>query len=201
MRAVSFACESYGYCVGAVKEGGYRARYRSSRAFCPAGYAYLEAGIEDFVADSLGGQLPCVVAQLDSVYHNACGRGKLGIVRGKEEGRLILIGNAVIIGRTRGHRLTCGENCSVLLFDVFINDGEIVQCGCRAQSEHLEAARRAACGKNHSRVQLVEVRTERKGYGEIVFVDERILATAEIESAGLGEADVCIILGSQCENA
>ena len=84
---------------------------------------------------------------------------------------------------------------------MLIRDGETVQRGCRAQSEHFEAARRAARGENHSRVQLVGVRTESKGYGEIVFVDERIVAAAEIESAGVGEADVCIILGSQRENA
>ena len=84
---------------------------------------------------------------------------------------------------------------------MLVSYGETVQRGCRAQSEHLEAARRAACGKNHSRVQLVGVRAESKGYGEIAFVDERIVAAAEIESAGLGEADVCIILGSQRESA
>ena len=84
---------------------------------------------------------------------------------------------------------------------MLVSDGETVQRGCRTKGEHLEAARRAARGKNHSRVQLVIVRAESKGCGEIVFVNDRIIAAAEIESAGVGEADVCIILGSQRENA
>ena len=84
-RFVAFARERYGYGVGAVKEGCYRARYRSSRAFCPAGNAYLEAGIEGLIADGFGCKLPGVATQLDSVYDDACIRKEVGIVRNKEE--------------------------------------------------------------------------------------------------------------------